>query len=143
MNSKQFNSKDAIALTGMCFQTYELFEKGTVVLPQGFELVFIIRAVAGVNEKAEEVFGFIAESDDTIVVAFRGTDSPQDFDSDTDVFQIRFPFVHRSRKTHRGATCIYQTTRDALINEVQNLSSRKKLFITGHSLGGALAVFDN
>lgn len=140
LSLSDFNNKDAILLAGMCFQTYELFEKRSLVLPQGFELLFTIQAVAGVNEKIEEVFGFIAESNDTIVVAFRGTDSQQDLDSDADIFQVRFPFVHSSGKTHRGVTCIYQSTRDVLIDEVQKLSSRKKLFITGHSLGGALAT---
>ncbi|GAA3314286.1 hypothetical protein GCM10020331_006440 [Ectobacillus funiculus] len=54
----------------MFFRPTNSLKKRSLVLPQGFELLFTIRAVAGVNEKIEEVFGFIAESNDTIVVAF-------------------------------------------------------------------------
>ncbi len=133
-----FNSKDAIVLAAMCFQTYQLYEKSKLVLPKGFKLRHTIRA--GAAEEKKEVFGFIAESKDRVVVAFRGSDSLQDLVSDVNVFQVRYPFVERAGKTHRGVTSIYETTRNRLIKEVQKLSTRKKLFITGHSLGGALAT---
>ena len=135
-----FNSKDAILLAAMCYQTYPFFEEGKLVLPKGFELRYTIRAIAGVENPTEEVFGFIAESEDRIVVAFRGSDSPQDLDSDFDFFQVPYPFVENGGETHRGFTCIYKSTRNSLIRELNKLSNKKRLFVTGHSLGAALAT---
>lgn len=135
-----YNSEDAILLTAMCYQTYPFFQEQKLVLPKGFELQYTIRAIAGIDEPTEEVFGFIAESEETIVVAFRGTVSSPDVESDLDIFQVPFPFVNNAGKTHRGGTCIYQSTRSSLITELTQLPHRKKLFITGHSLGAGLAI---
>lgn len=135
-----FHSKDGILLAAMCFQTYRLFLAGIAVLPKGFEHRYTIRAVGGVMKRRKEVFGFVAESKDAIVVAFRGTGSLQDFESDADFFQVPFPYVKQGGKTHRGVTHIYQSARNELIQTVKNLPARKKLWITGHSLGGALAT---
>ena len=137
-----FNSEDAILLAAMCHQANLLFEEGEEepILPKGFKLRYIICALAGVEEPESEVFGFIAESPDEIVMAFRGTDSFKDNESDQDLYQVPYPFVRNAGKTHRGFTCIYQSTRDQLIRELNKLSTRKRLLITGYSLGAALAV---
>jgi hypothetical protein len=135
-----FNRDDAILLSAMIFQSYELFEKGTLVLPKGFTLRYPIRALAGVEEPEAEVFGFIAESPDQIIVVFRGTRTFKDNESDQDLYQVPYPFVRNAGKTHRGFTCVYQSTRDELIREINKLSPTKRLLVAGHSLGGALAV---
>lgn len=135
-----FNSEDAILLAAMIFQSYQLFEQGTLILPKGFNLRYIIRALAGVEEPEAEVFGFIAESRDKIIVTIRGTRTFKDNESDQDLYQVPFPFVRNAGKTHRGFTCIYQSTRNELIRELSKLSPTKKLLVAGHSLGGGLAV---
>ena len=135
-----FNSEDAILLSAMIFQSYQLFEMGTLILPKGFNLRYTIRALAGVEEPEAEVFGFIAESQDQIIVAFRGTRTFKDNESDQDLYQAPYPFVRNAGKTHRGFTCIYQSTRNELIRELNKLSTTKRLFVAGHSLGGGLAV---
>ncbi|QGQ45486.1 lipase family protein [Metabacillus sediminilitoris] len=135
-----FNTKDAILLSAMIYQSYQLFETEPLVLPKGYSLRYTIRALAGVEEPEEEVFGFIAESQDKIIVAFRGTRTFKDNESDQDLYQVPYPFVINAGKTHRGFTCIYQSTRNDLIRELNKLSTTKKLFVAGHSLGGALAV---
>ncbi len=135
-----FNSEYAILLAAMCHQANLLFEQGELVLPKGFALRYKIRALAGVEEPEPEVFGFIAESRDKIVMAFRGTDSFKDNESDQDLYQVQYPFVPDAGMTHRGFTCIYQSARDKLIRELMKLSPAKRLLITGYSLGGALAA---
>ncbi|PFH87655.1 hypothetical protein [Bacillus sp. AFS088145] len=103
-----FNSKDAILLSAMCYQSNQLIEsdKGEVVLPKGFKLHYTIYAYAGVEEPVAEPFGFIAELRDEIIIAFRGTDSYKDNESDQDLYQIEYPFAENVGKTHRGFTCI-------------------------------------
>ncbi|VBB08303.1 lipase (class 3) [Lucifera butyrica] len=135
-----FNSEDAILLAAMCHQSNLLFEKEELTLPKGFELRYIIRALAGVEYPEAEVFGFITESRAEIVIAFRGTDSFRDNESDQDLYQVPYPFVSNMGKTHRGFTCIYQSTRDILISELNKLSTTKRLLIAGYSLGGPLSV---
>lgn len=135
-----FNSEDAILLAAMCHQANLLFEENELTLPRGFKLRYIICAFAGVEDPVAEAFGFIAESEDEIVMAFRGTDSFRDNESDQDLYQVPYPFVKNAGKTHRGFTCIYQSTRDELIRELNKLSTDKRLLVTGYSLGAALAV---
>ncbi|MCV9885644.1 lipase family protein [Metabacillus halosaccharovorans] len=140
--SKQriYSNYDAILLSAMIAQSYELFEGEKIILPEGFNLRYIIRGLAGVEEPKEEIFGFIAESQDKIIVVFRGTRTFEDNESDQDLYQVQYPYVKNAGKTHRGFTCIYQSTRNQLISELSKLPTTKKLFIAGHSLGGALAV---
>ncbi|MBD1380460.1 lipase family protein [Metabacillus arenae] len=136
-----YNSEDAILLSAMIYQSYQLFEKEPLVLPNGYSLRYTIRALAGVEEPESEVFGFIAESQDKIIVVFRGTRTFKDNESDQDLYQVPYLFVRNTGKTHRGFTCIYQSVRNDLIKALNKLSSRsKRLFVAGHSLGGALAV---
>lgn len=95
-----FNSEDAILLAAMCHQANLLFEEEKLILPKGFKLRYTICALAGVEEPEAEVFGFIAESRDEIVIAFRGTDSFKDNESDQDLYQVPYPFVRNVGKTH-------------------------------------------
>ncbi|MDT9717390.1 lipase family protein [Paenibacillus sp. ClWae2A] len=136
----KYSSEDAILLAAMLNQAYRLFEKEKVILPQGYTLRFNILALAGVEEPELEVFGFIAESKDKVVIIYRGTRTFKDNESDQDLFQIPYPFVRNVGKTHRGFTCIYQSAREKIIEELNKLSTNKRLFVAGHSLGGALAV---
>jgi triacylglycerol lipase len=135
-----FNINDAIFLSVMISQSYQLFENGKLSLPKGFILRYIVRARAGVEEPEEEVFGFVAESQNEIVIIFRGTRTYKDNESDQDLFQVPYTFVRNAGKTHRGFTCIYQSTRNELIRELNKISRSKRLLIAGHSLGGGLAV---
>lgn len=135
-----FNSEYAILLAAMCHQANLFFEEGKLILPKGFKLRYPICALAGVEEPEAEVFGFIAESQKEIIIAFRGTDSFKDNESDQDLYQVSYPFVSNAGKTHRGFTCIYKSTRNVLIKKLIKLPTTKQLLITGYSLGGALAV---
>lgn len=136
-----FNSKYAILLAAMSYQTYPFFLEGKLILPKGFELRYTIRAFVNVENPVEEVFGFMAEAKDKIVIAFRGYSSyPADLIAAYDILQVPYPFVKNAGKTSRGFTCIYQSTRNNLIRELSKLSRTKRLFITGHNYGGALSI---
>ena len=135
-----YNSQDAILMAGMSYQTYPFFENEKLVLPAGYELRFTIQGSTGVTDPSMSVFGFLAEADDRFVVAFRGTVTVADIDSDLDLFQIDYPFVSNAGKTHRGITHTYQSMRNALIEELNTYSFSKNLYVTGHSLGGDLTL---
>lgn len=136
-----FNSRTAILLAAMSYQTYPLYLQGAITLPAGFQLRYVIRASANVENPQQEVFGFVAESPEMIIVAFRGYASyPADLIAAYDILQIPYPYVSNGGMTSRGFTCIYQSTREQLIEQLSHLPSSKGLYVTGHNYGGALAT---
>lgn len=126
-------------MAGFCYQTYPLFNQQQLTLPAGFELKASFKGQAGVTEKSEENFGFLAESADRLVLAFRGSDSTPNLDSDLDLFQIPYPYVKNAGLSHRGITRVYQSLREEVIALIRQ-SGDKPLYITGHSLGGDLSI---
>ncbi|MBC3797526.1 lipase family protein [Acetobacterium tundrae] len=125
---------------GFCYLTYLYFDQNKLELPIGFELRHSFRGIAGVTEEIEEKFGFIAESQDRIVLAFRGSDSTLNLDSDLDLFQTPLPYVENVGNSHRGITRVYQSMCEELIEIVRKLPEDKRLYLTSHSLGGDLAI---
>ncbi|CAG9623668.1 lipase family protein [Sutcliffiella rhizosphaerae] len=132
-------SKDwAIFLAECCQLAYDQFlQNGVFFPPEGFEL---IKEFKGVSFYSHEWFGFILESDEAIVVSFRGTQTDLDWISDADIFQTPFPYCPSKPLVHSGFLSIYQSMREELFHCLQALPSNKMLFVTGHSLGGALAT---
>lgn len=137
--SCKYDNRMAILLAGMCYQTYPYFLTDTLILPKEFTLKDTIYAQAGTSVKVTENFGFIAESDDAIIIALRGTDSLADSESIFDLFQVEYVYAPYYCKIHRGGFCIYQSMRESLFSMLKTLSPSKKLYITGHSLGGSLS----
>jgi len=134
------NSKLAIFLTGICNQTYYQFKDDhrSFMVPKGYKLCSTFTGNAFGQQK--EAFGFILESDQELIVAFRGSASHMDAISDLEAHQIDCPWGMQAGKTHYGFTAIYQTIRDQILPVLQRCPSHKRLILTGHSLGGALAT---
>lgn len=135
-----FNNRTAIFLAAVCSQTYAQFNdpSGAFVVPRPFEFVGDIRArsLLGVPER----FGFVLQSDTHAIVAFRGTSSTSDWVSDALASQVKYKFAKNAGMTHRGFTGIYSSARDGIHACLKRISPDKTLYVTGHSLGGALAT---
>lgn len=132
----------ALFLAAVCGQTYVQYtnkeEEGLFLVPQTYRLVGGFTASAYDNRR--EPFGFVLESDCCIVLAFRGTGSAVEWVSDFIAQQIPYRPVKGAGQTHKGFTDIYMSARDEVMALLSELSPEKTLFITGHSLGGALAT---
>jgi len=126
----------AIFLSAATNQAVQLFKtKGTLTLPKGYKLVQIL------GEGLSSYLGYVAQSKKNILVVFRGTEDLFDILKDFNFWQTPYPFVENAGKTHKGFTQIYSTSvRQQLYKALQHISSSKKLFIAGHSLGGAMAT---
>ena len=129
----------AIFLALICGQTYTQFSNtdGSFVLPLNYSLYDTIEANSLIS--VSERFGFILESPDEIIIAFRGTSSTTNWISDAIASQ-KLQYIKDSSLTHRGFTNIYASARGQVMSALNRLPAHKTLFITGHSLGGALAT---
>ncbi|MEK3734431.1 MULTISPECIES: lipase family protein [Paenibacillus] len=130
----------AIFLAAVCGQTYMQFsnQDGRFVLPANYTLFDTIEAqsLIGIWER----FGYIIQSDQEIIIAFRGTSSAPNWIADVIASQRKFKYVQENVLTHAGFTGIYNSARKQIKSALRRLSKDKALFITGHSLGAALAV---
>ena len=81
--------------------------------------------------------GFIAESDAVLLVAFRGTESLGDWLGNIDINRERRPYG----SVHQGFYEAFEAVADKVTPAVSQASGAgKAVWLTGHSLGGALAA---
>jgi triacylglycerol lipase len=139
-NGQQFDTRTALFLAAVCGQTYVQYGSpdGVFLIPAGYQMAGSFKAQS--YEDNPEYFGFVIESDRAIVLAFRGSGSAMDWVSDFISQQVPFKPVKTSCQSHKGFTDIYMTCQQAVRSIVHMTDPDKPLFITGHSLGGALAT---
>jgi triacylglycerol lipase len=140
MGTNLFDRRMALFLAAVCGQTYIQFDNkdGTHVVPKAYQVTTAFKAKSYDGKPA--LFGFILESDEQVVVAFRGTVTAFDWIADAIANQKKFRYVPGAGWTHEGFTDIYSSVRDTILSDLKKLSPQKTLHITGHSLGGALAT---
>ncbi|MGM7702804.1 lipase family protein [Pseudalkalibacillus sp. Hm43] len=80
----------------------------------------------------------ILDSSHAVVTAFRGTRSTPDWLVDADIEKKPF----HGGYVHDGFYSVYRSCQDSLLNAYMGLAQKenKTLYITGHSLGAALAT---
>lgn len=89
--------------------------------------------------KLSPIFGFIATRPGEVLVSIRGTESPGewlcDFEAVPEACQIEAGTVHE------GFLKVYEVIRDSALNGLDKyLNPGDQVYVTGHSLGAALAV---
>lgn len=83
------------------------------------------------------LYAFVASDDRTVLVAFRGTDDLKDWLVNTDVAPqvVAHGIIHRG--FYQGMKMLYPDVTAAISAQG---GKKKNVWVTGHSLGGALAV---
>ncbi|MDF2670936.1 MAG: lipase, partial [Paenibacillus sp.] len=134
-----FNIQTAIFLAAVCGQAYCQFDNpdGTFLVPAKYDAVSVFKGLS--FDEVSEWFGFILESKEKIIVAFRGTSTTADWISNSIARQEKFKYVRDAGWTHSGFTRIYTSIRPQIRSVLKELPDHKTLYVTGHSLGGALA----
>jgi triacylglycerol lipase len=128
----------AIELLLFCEQAYKQWENdGKFMIPANYSLVSTIKACVIIEL---EWFGFIVENEDSLIIAFRGTKSDLDWLADIKIEQVLFPYAMDGGSVHSGFLSIYKSCREMIIEIVKEKIATKKIFLTGHSLGGSLAT---
>lgn len=96
-----------------------------------FELVKIF------HEGSSQAFLAKRDSDKMAVLVFRGTEATklEDIKADLKAVTTR----QANHKVHTGFLCAFNDVRDKVVSDVEKLGDYA-LYVTGHSLGGALAL---
>lgn len=145
-----FSLSTAVTLMQLCLESYQMltdFENGD---PFSLPSPFVLQAQFDTEEHftGEGLNGmvpiaFVATSGSSIYVVFRGTKTISEWIADATVPQVDYPYASGAGMTEEGFTGVYETIRTPILQEVNRLVSGggySSLYVTGHSLGGALAV---
>ncbi|GJM14846.1 MAG: hypothetical protein DHS20C13_01730 [Thermodesulfobacteriota bacterium] len=156
----QFNLQLAIELGELALVAYEQRiqcindGKGAITVPSPYQLEEVIfQGVSSFfnstckDDSAVIPLAFIATKDDNIYVSFRGTANFTDAITDLAAIQVLYNFVPTTGKVSGGFQGAYTGTDDfpiesAILSKVDELAMTgtfNNLYITGHSLGAALA----
>jgi len=107
----------------------------TTLPPVSVATVFMSDGVYG-------TYGYIGTTENSIIIAFRGSESFENWLHDLDFFKTTYPGFP-GLEVHEGFLSAYQAVQPTILSYVSIL--RKKypnfpVYVTGHSLGGALSV---
>ena len=89
-----------------------------------------------------EPFALVAQRDDRAYAMFRGTETLEDWYKDTEIDQVPYelPHVTNVGLVHEGFFDLYKSLRQELLSQLNVLQDVRTLYVTGHSLGAALAM---
>ena len=145
-----FNLSSAVGLMQLCLESYQMltdFENGQpFTLPPPYTLqeqFYTEEDFSGDGLNGMVPIAFVATSGSSIYVVFRGTNTISEWIDDATLTQVDYTYVANGGKTETGFTNIYDSIRAPLVQEVSSLASGgtyTTLYVTGHSLGGALSV---
>lgn len=134
----EFSLDTAKFLLDFAIQAYK--NENDRIIPHGLELI------KSISDKKTDTQCYIAKDEQRAVVAFRGTSSFEDVLTDLSIIQQNFPPTRRpifKPKAHSGFLNAYDSINLELKAEVLkllNLNNNYTFYVTGHSLGGALAT---
>ena len=112
-------------------QTFAPESLGALLAPGGFRVLH--------RFAWENVQGFLAIRPGVhAVLTFRGTANPANWWTDFDLSRIPFP-DYPQVKIHKGFYETFKEARESIESALADVPSDVRLYITGHSLGGALA----
>jgi len=130
---------EAAALVNQAYDQYSHFKQGVDWSLQGNydTLAKLSAKPEGVLPRTEP-FGFVARNQDSgsIFVTFRGTESLEDWLSDLTFPQVSHPWGN----AEQGFSHIYAQCSGDVLSAVKNAGAAPSVLVTGHSLGGGLAV---
>lgn len=93
----------------------------------------------GVKETLSIPIGFVAKRGNKVFIVFRGTKTPKEWLNN---FSINFKeyFIPSFGNIHEGFLHVYESIREKIREARGSMDAGTKLYVTGHSLGAALAT---
>lgn len=94
-----------------------------------------------VNDSREVYFGFALTSKTHNIITLRGSQSTYEWITNVSAFQDDYDSSdHQRGKVHLGFKFIYDKLSQQIRNAAKEFDTLKPCYVTGHSLGGVLAV---
>lgn len=93
-----------------------------------------------IEDRATGLLGFIASTPDFTVVSYSGSADMKDWLHDLTFDQIRDTTWAFPGRFHRGFYNAIQGRWQEILDETSRQSAGKPVYVTGHSLGGAMAI---
>ena len=150
-----FNLEIAIELAELALVAYEQriqcinSGKGAITVPSPYTLEEVIFEEVSsffnstcLDDDSVIPIAFIATENENIYVSFRGTSNVTDAVDDIATIQTPYTFVSNGGNVALGFLDVYNEIESEILNKVNELAMTgnfENLFITGHSLGAALA----
>ena len=92
--------------------------------------------------RESSIFGMVLydAATTTAIVAIRGTETLMDWVDDIDAIPVVFAPFPAAGLVHMGFLVVYENIRENILSLLKQCAGVSRIVITGHSLGGALAV---
>ena len=132
-----FNREEALLcakLSQLAYKEYAVVQKE---LPKHKQH---LKAEMEIYDRGSDTNGFIASDDKSVYVAFRGTSSFTDLMTDIRIGSRKCMDDKSGPLGHRRFVSALNTVYDSVEAKIKLLLGKKALYVTGHSLGGALAT---
>ncbi len=136
-----YSDRTALLMARLAYRAYELFDSddeswklfNDAICKDGFA------GCQGLIDRQVGTAGFVAEGDEILVVVFRGTEDSLDWWTN---LNTSFVALQGGTRVHTGFFQAYWPIRDRIFDFIFAALRKKKrpVYITGHSLGGALAL---
>ena len=144
-----FNKTLALSLGRLCQLTYEQYSSYKASTNWVLDDEYNLLSELYVPYEGDHVpIGFLCEKDGYAYIAWRGTDNLKEWIQDIKFEQVVTNFLPEA-KVEKGFHELYTTGHTSIVspqshcfNILDQLSSYKGIYITGHSLGAALAVLN-
>jgi Lipase (class 3) len=130
-------ARELAILIGSAYAQFAKQGEGTWLLPDEFDKVIELT-----HDRKKKVFGFVAKKDRDAFIIIRGTQTAYEWYNNTAIKYDKYISVTGNKWgiTTKGFYSIYIDIREEIQAAIETLNNADRIFIAGHSLGGALAI---
>lgn len=130
-------ARELAILIGSAYVQFEQQGEDTWSLPDGFD-----RVIELTHDRKKKIFGFVAKKGQDAFIIIRGTRTAYEWYNNTAIKYDKYISVAGKKWgiTTKGFYSIYLDIREEIAAVIEALKTVDRIFIAGHSLGGALAT---
>ncbi len=136
-----YSDRTALLMAKLAYRAYEKFDvddTSWLAFSETFQKLGLTDCT-GLIDRDVGTAGFVVANDEIIVIVFRGTEDQLDWFTNV---RAAWVALQGGTRVHTGFFQAYWPIRDTLFAKVERLLKTKprSVYVTGHSLGGALAL---